>query len=91
MARYLVQSQHTPAECLNGLDQVLAQGEGTLATYDFACAVGDHSNHICYTSIEAGSADEARGKLPSGIRSQAMVTEVGKFTAAQIRSFHGQS
>lgn len=89
MARFIIQSQHTPTECLSGLDQVLAQGESTLVNYDFACAVGDHSNHICFTTIEASTAAEARSTLPAGIRSAAQVTEVDKFTAAQIRSFHG--
>jgi len=89
MARFLVQSQHTASDCLSGLDQILAEGEATLAKYDFACAVGDHSNHICFTSLEASTASEARSKLPVGIRSSAQVTEVDKFTAAQIRSFHG--
>jgi hypothetical protein len=90
MARYLVQATHTPEECLSGLDEALAQGEATLARFDFACAVGDHSNHICFTTLEAPDMTAARSMLPGGIAGKAQVVEVGKFTPQQVRSFHGQ-
>ncbi len=35
MPRYFVQSAHTPEECLNALDAVLAQGSAKLAAWDF--------------------------------------------------------
>ncbi len=89
MARYLIQTAHTPEECLQGLDDVLAQGSDVLARYDFGCAVGDHSNHVCYTSVEASSEAQARAQLPRSIADKANVTEVGKFTPTQIKSFHG--
>ena len=88
MTRYYIETQHRPEDCLNGLDDVLAQGEQALSRYDFGCAVGDHTNHVCYTNIEAASEAAARASLPRSIADKAKVTEVGKFTAAQIRSFH---
>jgi hypothetical protein len=89
MSRYVIQSMHTSDGCLQTLDDVLALGADALAGYDFACAVGDHSNHICYTTIDAMDAIAARAALPASVRAQAQVTEVGKFTPEQIRSFHG--
>jgi hypothetical protein len=80
---------HTADGCLQTLDDVLALGSDALASYDFACAVGDHSNHTCYTTIEAMDAIAARAVLPPSVRAQAQVIEVGKFTPEQIRSFHG--
>lgn len=88
MARYLVQSPHQPEECLKSLDDALAQGDDALARFDFACAVGDHTNHTCFTSVEAPSEAAARGRLPAAIAGKAQVTEVGKFTPEQVRSFH---
>jgi 2-keto-3-deoxy-L-rhamnonate aldolase RhmA len=80
---------HTADGCLQTLDDVLALGSDALAGYDFACAVGDHSNHTCYTTVEAMDAIAARATLPPSVRAQAQVIEVGKFTPEQIRSFHG--
>jgi hypothetical protein len=88
MARYLVQATHTPEQCLQGLDDIIALGPGEIERFDFGCAVGDHSNHVCFCSAEAASEAAVREMLPRGIRSIALVTEVGKFTAEQVKSFH---
>jgi hypothetical protein len=88
MSRFVIQSQHTADGCLQTLDEVLALGADALARYDFACAAGDHSNHTCYTTVDAIDSVAARATLPASVRAQAQVTEVGKFTPEQIRSFH---
>jgi hypothetical protein len=88
MARYLVQATHTPEECLQGLDDIVALGPQEIQRYDFGCAVGDHSNHVCFCSVEAASEAAAREMLPRGIRGKAQITEVGKYTADQVRAFH---
>jgi hypothetical protein len=88
MSRYVVQSMHTADGCLQTLDDVLALGSDALARFDFACAVGDHANHTCYTTVEAMDAIAARATLPPSVRAQAQIIEVGKFTPEQIRSFH---
>jgi hypothetical protein len=80
---------HTADGCLQTLDDVLALGSDALAHYDFACAVGDHSNHMCFTTVEAIDSVAARATLPQTVRANAQVIEVGKFTPEQIRSFHG--
>jgi hypothetical protein len=89
MSRYLIQSMHSADGCLQTLDDVLALGPDALAGYDFACAVGDHSKHICYTTVDAIDAIAARATLPPSVRAQVELVEVGKFTPEQIRSFHG--
>ena len=88
MARYLFQAAHTPEECLATLDGALAQGRDTLARYDFGCAVGDHTNHTCYCSLEADNEAVARAMVGDPIGNKGQIVEVGKFTEAQIRSFH---
>jgi hypothetical protein len=88
MPRYFIQASHTPAECLKGLDEILAQGPEALSRYDFGCAVGDHSNHVCQTTVEAADEVSARQSIPVLIRERASIVEIGKFTADQVRSFH---
>jgi hypothetical protein len=88
MARYFVQASHSPDECLQGLDDIVAMGPQAIEQYDFGCAVGDHSNHVCFCTAEAASEAAVREMLPRGIRAKAQVTEVGKFTTDQIKSFH---
>lgn len=89
MARFLIQATHTPEACLATLDAALAQGLDMLAQYDFACAAGDHSNHTGYVTLEADSEAAARKMIAGPLADRAEVVEVGRFTEAQIRSFHG--
>ena len=89
MTRYLVQSPHTPEECLKAMDEFAAQGADALARYDFACVVGDNSNHVAYATIEAVNEPAARNTMPMLLRSRAQLVEVGKVTPEQVKSFHG--
>ena len=88
MPRYIIQSTHTPEQCLQTLDTILAQGQDQLARWDFGCAVGDHSNHIAYSVFEAADALGAGSFVPTPLRAGAQISEVGKFTGEQIRAFH---
>jgi hypothetical protein len=88
MARFVIQSTHTPEECLATLDALMAQGRDFLSQYDFGCAVGDHSNHVSYATVEARDAADARRSIPAPLAARAQVVEVGKFTEEQVRSFH---
>jgi len=88
MARYLVQSQHTAEECLKGLDDFLATGPGLLAQFDFACAAGDHMNHVAYATLEGASESVVRQSLPADVRTKATITEVGKVTPEMVKAFH---
>lgn len=85
MARYLVESRHTPEGCLRALDEVLAQGPDELARYDWGCANGDHTG---YATIEAGSRTAVEAAIPEFLRYKAQIVELNKFTPEQIRAFH---
>ena len=85
MARYFIESPHTKEECLQALDEILAEGPEVLARYDWGCMAGDHTG---YATIEAGSEASARNMVPALVRNKTRVIEVGKFTPGQIRSFH---
>jgi hypothetical protein len=88
MARFHVEVQHTPQDCLASYDELVALGPGEIDKWDLGCAVGDHSNHVCYTVIEAPDLNQARAKVPSGTRGKAEITEVGKVTAEQVKAYH---
>ena len=83
--RYLVESSHTKEQCLRALDELLAKGPDLLNRFDFGCGSGVHTG---WAVLEGRSESEVRDLLPTTIRDQAHIVEVGKFTPEQIRSFH---
>ena len=88
MERYLIQSPHTPPECLRALDEILAKGPGSLARYEWGCMAGDHTG---YAIVEARSETEARESVPEFLRGKARLVKLNKFTPEQIREFHKKS
>ena len=85
MAKYLIESPHTSEECLRSLDEVLAQGPGQLARYDWGCAAGDHTGWV---TVEADTESAARSTVPGFLRGKARIVGLNKFTSEQIGSFH---
>ena len=85
MARYLIESPHTPEECQRAVDELLEQNPGRLASYDFGCEAGVHT---CWCIEEASSESAARNVLPSFLRSKARIVALNKYTAEQIRASH---
>jgi len=85
MGRYIIQSPHTPEECLRALDEILAKGQNELARYEWGCMAGDHTG---YAIVEAGSDGEAAGTVPAFLRGKARVVKLNRFTPEQIREFH---
>lgn len=85
MARYLIESPHTEAECLDALDQILAQGDASLAKWDWGCMVDDHRG---WAIVEADSEATARKTLPNILRKKARIVEVDKFTRKDLEGIH---
>jgi len=85
MARYLVISPHTEAECVSTLDGVKGMGANALAKWDFGCTDGDHTG---YCIVTASSSEEALKCVPEPVRAKARAIKMHKFTAAEIKSFH---
>jgi len=82
---YLVMSPHTDKQCLATLDEVGAEGAGTLAKWDWGCKSGDHTG---YLRVHAASAKEALMNVPADLRAQAKAVAIGKFTEADLKSMH---
>ena len=53
-----------------------------------AITVGDHSNHVAFTSVDAADTQAAIAQLPPLMRDKAQITEIGQFTAEQVKSYH---
>lgn len=88
MARYFVESPHTPEECLRALDEILEKGPGVLAEYEWGCMTGDHTG---YAIVDAGSESEAKATIPPFLAGKSRVVKLNKFTPEQIREFHKKS
>ena len=88
MARFLVQSTHSAEQCLAALDELVAMGRGEIDRWDLGCAVGDHSNHVAFGVVEAADLNAARRGVPRGMLATATLTEIGKVTEEQVRSYH---
>ena len=86
MAKYVIESPHTPEECLKALDETLAKGPDILEKFVWGCAAqGDHTG---WAYIEAENKEGASAIVPELLREKAKVTEVNKLTPEQIKSFH---
>jgi hypothetical protein len=85
MARYLVELPHTKEDCLEALDSVVAHSHALMDRIDWGCGDDVHTGWLL---IEAQDADAARMMVPTNIRSRAKATQLVKFTAEQVQSFH---
>jgi hypothetical protein len=85
MSKYLIESHHTPEECLKALDTVLEKKPELLDKFQWGCGVGKHTG---WAVVDATSRGDAEGMVPSEIRGKATVTPVSQFTAEQIRAYH---
>ena len=85
MARFMIESPHTPQECMRAQDEELAMGSDVLAKFDWGCSAGEHK---AWAVVETDSESSARNMVPETVRSKAHVVEVSKLTPEQIRKAH---
>lgn len=85
MTAFVIESPHTPEECLQALEEISAKGQDILDKFVWGCSQGEHTG---YAYIEAKDKDEAIAIIPEFLRAKAKVTGVNKFTSEQIRAFH---
>ena len=67
------------------LDEVLKQGEDTLAKWEWGCMSGDHRGWIV---VEADSESAAKNTVPSPIRGKSNAVKLEKFTPQDIAEAH---
>lgn len=87
MAKYVIESPHTPEERLKALDETLAKCPEILEKFVWGCTQGEHAG---WAYIEAEDKDDACAIIPEFLQEKAKVTEVNKLTPEQVKSFHNR-
>jgi hypothetical protein len=83
--KYMIESPHTPEECLRALDEELAKGPEVLKKFSYGCNAGDHT---AYAIVDVKDTKEARDLVPGFLLGKARIVEVNTLTPEQIKSFH---
>ncbi len=83
MPSFLIESPHSPEECLKTLDLVLAAGY--LTHFQWACLSGEHKGYLI---LEAANKAEALMVVPSFVRNKARAIELTQFNPEQVKSMH---
>jgi hypothetical protein len=85
MDRYLIETPHTGAECLDLIKLINAQGY--LWNFDWGCEAGTHSGGAI---IEAENEAQARLSVPPLVRGRARIVRLNKFDATTIADYEKQ-
>jgi hypothetical protein len=84
MAKFVIETSHTEAECLKALEDAVKMG--SLEKVQFGCKAGEHKG---WAFVEADSKQKAiESIVPQNIRSKAVAHEVTKFTAEDVKAAH---
>jgi hypothetical protein len=86
--KYLIQSSHTPEECIRALDEELAKGPEILSKFNYGCKAGDHTG---YALVDVKNDAEARNFIPGFLNNKARIVPVDVFTPEVIRSLHAKA
>ncbi len=87
MSDYLIESTHTPEECLTELDTIVREDPKVLDRFEFGCLSGEHRG---VAIVQAENETRALGLVPSTIRSRTRVIPLTRFTPERIRMAHEQ-
>ncbi len=88
MTKYVVESPHTPEECLRALDEMLEEGEDVLKQFAFGCKAGEHTG---WAYIDADNEKKALEIVPDFLRGKACAHEVSMITSDEIKAAHEEA
>lgn len=83
MKKFLVVSNHSAADCVRALKEVLAIGY--LTHFDWGCKDGVHTG---WAILEADSKAEAMMSVPPFLRNQAQIIRLTKYNPDVVESLH---
>ncbi|HUS82429.1 MAG TPA: hypothetical protein VM013_04120 [Dehalococcoidia bacterium] len=87
MSDYVVESTHTPEECLRDLDTIVQEDPEVLDKFEWGCLSGEHRG---FAIVQAEDERRALGLVPASIRGRSRAIPVTKFTPEQVRMAHEQ-
>jgi hypothetical protein len=87
MSDYLLESTHTPEECLREMDSIVREDPKVFDRFEFGCLSGEHRG---VAIVQAENETRALGLVPATIRSRTRVIPLTRFTPEQIRMAHEQ-
>jgi len=87
MSDYLLESTHTPEECLREMDSIVREDPKVFDRLEFGCLSGEHRG---VAIVQAENETRALGLVPATIRSRTRVIPLTRFTPEQIRMAHEQ-
>jgi hypothetical protein len=86
--KYVIETPHTPQECLRALDEELAKGPEILKKFSWGCKAGDHTG---YAIVDVMNEGEARSLVPTFVLNKARIVPVEILTPELIKSFHAKA
>ncbi len=86
--KYVIESPHTPQECLRALDEQLAKGPDILKKFNYGCKAGDHTG---YAIVDVMNEGEARDLVPTFLLNKARIVPVDIFSPEVIKSLHAKA
>jgi len=85
MSDYLIESRHTPEECLSVMDNIVQDDPKVFETFEFGCMAGEHRG---VAIVQAEDETRALGLVPTSIRSRTRAIPLTRFTPEAIRKAH---
>ncbi len=86
--KFVIETPHTPQECLRALDEQLEKGPDVLRKFNYGCKAGDHTG---YAIAEVKDEKEARDLIPGFLLNKARIIAVDVFTPEVIKSLHAKA
>jgi hypothetical protein len=83
MPKFLIEVPHKEeaVECAKVVKIFLSSGSHFLTNAEWGCFDGDHH---CWMIVDVNDKQEARGIVPPGLRAQARIVQLNRFTMEKI-------
>jgi len=83
---FLLIAAHTAEECKAAQAEMGKMGDKPMGGTMYASCM--HGDHTCYITVEADSADAAKGMIPSVFAKSAKVVQVDKMSPEMMKQAH---
>jgi hypothetical protein len=85
MSRYLIETSHTPRECVWALKQLLHHRPDAVPEFEWGCHDGVHTG---WSVVEAEHRFAAMDVVPRVLRPNTRIVQLNQFTEDEIMAFH---